>query len=306
MIYTITLNPALDKTCVVDVLAINEISRVQQTTVEAGGKGFNVSRALLRADVPSKAIGFVGGSTGEELLSGLQNDGLDVISVPIEGETRVNQVFMTTPSHSIKINAQGPTIQPEEYKQLVKLVAEKTLPQDIWVLSGSLPRNVPASAYAELTKTIHRAGGKVFLDSSGSSFQEGLNAKPYWIKPNLAEARVVFSASLREKDLLDEFRAMGISGTILTLGSRGLMFYGPNELIRVEVPKIENENVVGAGDATVAGFVYGIVNDLPLVECAKWAAAFGCASAHAAENCFGEFREVESYYQKLKVEKLDE
>lgn len=302
MIYTITLNPALDQTSIVDHLEINKIGRVQTTHFEAGGKGFNVSRALLRAGIQSKAIGLIGGRTGEALLDGLAKDGLDVIPIMITGETRVNQVFMENPSKSIKINAMGPEISGSEYQAVVDKVRKLASHGEIWILSGSLPRNVPSIIYAELTRVIHENGGSVFLDSSGKAFQEGLNVPPDWIKPNLKEAREVFSRGLREVDLLEQFQQIGVNGTLLTMGGKGLMFANAGKVFHVLVPKLKNENVVGAGDATVAGFVYGAVNGFSSMECAKWAAAFGVASAHSPENCFQFFSEVESFYTQLQVE----
>ncbi len=304
MIYTLTLNPALDKTVMVDVLNINQISRVQEMTIEAGGKGFNVSRALLRAGLKNKALGLVGGRTGGQLVDDLVNDGLDVIPIPIHGETRVNQVFLESSSRSVKVNERGPIISESEYHLLFEEVKKLSQSEDIWVLSGSLPPNVPFTVYADLITIIHEWGGKVFLDSSGQAFQEGLNVKPDWIKPNLVEAREIFSGGLNELDLLEQFRELGVGGTILTLGSRGLLFASASTCLRVIVPHIDNENVVGAGDATVAGFVYGVAKGSSEVECAKWAAAVGVAAAHAAGNCFDAFAQVEEFYTKLKVEVL--
>lgn len=304
MIYTITLNPALDKTSIVDHLAINQISRILETTEEAGGKGFNVSRALSRSGVPNKAIGFIGGDTGEKLIEGLQTDGIDFIPVSVSGDTRVNQVFITVSSQSIKINAQGPKIRQEEYQSLTELVSELAQADDVWVLSGSLPMNVPSNVYADLTGIIHSKQGKVFLDSSGAAFQKGLNVQPDWIKPNLAEAQAVFSGGLTEMDLLEQLQQLGVDGTILTMGSKGLMYANSAIRLKVVVPQIENENVVGAGDATVAGFIYGYANGFEPVECAKWAGAFGVAAAHASGNCFKHFDEVRQFYQQLEVEIL--
>jgi 1-phosphofructokinase len=306
MIYTVTLNPAIDKTFVVDHLGINEISRVQEVFVEAGGKGFNVSRALLRSGIPSKSIGFLGGTTGGELLEGLSNDGIDVIPVTIQGETRVNQVFLEPPDKSIKINARGPEVSDKEYRLLIQRVRDLVRQQDIFVLSGSIPPNVPTTIYAELIKIIRMGGGKVFLDSSGIAFQEGVKVSPDWIKPNLSEAQMIFPGEFTEIELLRHFQKIGVGGTILTLGSNGLLYSNSSTVLWVHVPKVSHENVVGAGDATVAGFLYGIAHDCEPAECAKWAASFGVASAHASSNCFGNFAEVEAYYQQVEVEIIRE
>lgn len=46
MIYTLTLNPAIDKEYRVDHIQFNEVLRASQMRVDFGGKGFNVSRML--------------------------------------------------------------------------------------------------------------------------------------------------------------------------------------------------------------------------------------------------------------------
>lgn len=304
MIYTLTLNPALDKTCLVDCLSINEISRIQSSVVESGGKGFNVSRALTRAGIANQAFGFVGGNTGEMLLEGLIADELDVFPLKIAGETRVNQVFKDSNQQTIKVNAQGPRIHPDELQVLSNVVTEKTKPSDIWVLSGSLPQNIPPTIYADLIQQIHDARGFVFLDSSGVSFQMGLSTGPEWIKPNLQEAQFVFPNITRTVDILDAFHQMGVREMMLSLGANGLLYSATQYRYRVRVPVVNNDNVVGAGDATVAGFLYGYSHGYSPLERAKWAAAFGCASAYSDQNCFLNFKEVEDCYYQLKVEEF--
>ena len=46
MIYTCTLNPAVDKIAHVDSIQLNQINRLLQVESDAGGKGINVSRDI--------------------------------------------------------------------------------------------------------------------------------------------------------------------------------------------------------------------------------------------------------------------
>lgn len=64
MIYTVTLNPAVDKCASVDEIHLNQVNRLKKVTSDAGGKGINVSRTLKCLRTPSVATGFLGGSGG--------------------------------------------------------------------------------------------------------------------------------------------------------------------------------------------------------------------------------------------------
>jgi fructose-1-phosphate kinase PfkB-like protein len=71
VIHTLTLNPALDREYRVAAIAFGEVLRADAVRDDLGGKGFNVSRALLALGEPSVALGFVGGLTGRRIAEGL-------------------------------------------------------------------------------------------------------------------------------------------------------------------------------------------------------------------------------------------
>ncbi|MDD2534880.1 MAG: PfkB family carbohydrate kinase, partial [Eubacteriales bacterium] len=60
MIATITLNPAIDRTVVVDTFEFGAVNRVQSVREDMGGKGINVARILISLGSAAKAIGFIG------------------------------------------------------------------------------------------------------------------------------------------------------------------------------------------------------------------------------------------------------
>src|SRR5262245_32359069 len=90
MIYTVTLNPALDRELTVPALVFDEVLRAAESRVDWGGKGFNVSRMLSTLGAQSIALGFAGGRTGEMLHQGLTALGIETDFVWVAGETRTN------------------------------------------------------------------------------------------------------------------------------------------------------------------------------------------------------------------------
>ena len=111
MIYTLTLNPAIDRELTVDKVEYDKVLSALEARVDLGGKGFNVSRMLMSLGTTSVAVGFVGGNTGRRLQDGLNTLGIGSDFVWVEGETRTN-ISIVTQIHDryIKVNEKGPLV----------------------------------------------------------------------------------------------------------------------------------------------------------------------------------------------------
>ena len=64
MIYTVTLNPALDKTVEIPSFTTDGVNRITSIRTDPGGKGINVSKVVAALGSTSRALGILGGSTG--------------------------------------------------------------------------------------------------------------------------------------------------------------------------------------------------------------------------------------------------
>lgn len=69
-IFTVTLNPGLDRTLTVPEIRFGEVLRAADLRLDWGGKGFNVSRALQALGVESVSMGFVGGRDRRDVGAG--------------------------------------------------------------------------------------------------------------------------------------------------------------------------------------------------------------------------------------------
>ena len=85
MIYTMTLNPSLDYTVTVDSFQLGRTNRTAEEFLFPGGKGINVSTVLTQLGIPSTALGFLGGFTGDEIRRRTEERGIRCDFISGEG-----------------------------------------------------------------------------------------------------------------------------------------------------------------------------------------------------------------------------
>ena len=307
MIITLTLNPGLDRTLTVPRILLDEVLRATKTQLDWGGKGFNVSRALMALGMDSLAMGLAGGATGQMLERGLGDLGIATDLLQIAGETRTNIVVTDAGAkRHIKVNEPGPAVQQEELAALLDRVREQVRSRDLWVLSGSLPPGVPPTIYAQLIDIIHGGGAIAFLDTSGEPLRLGCAARPFLIKPNVAEAEEMVGKAIEsDTDALQAaafFLEQGAELVALSLGAGGLLLSSGQKAIRAIPPQVQARNSVGAGDALLAGITWALERGLPLEEVARWGVAAGTAAAMGEGVGVGSYAEVQGLYKVTSVQ----
>ena len=169
MIYTLTLNPAIDRELTVDKVEYDKVLTALEARVDLGGKGFNVSRMLKSLGTSSVAVGFVGGNTGRRLENGLHELGIDSDFVWVDTETRTNiSVVTRVHDHYIKVNEKGPLVDETRQAELLDKIESIAQTGDWWVLAGSLPPGVDESFYARIIKVLNDRQAIAILDTTGA------------------------------------------------------------------------------------------------------------------------------------------
>src|SRR3712207_673224 len=159
MISTLTPNPGLDLTYELsDGLARGAVRRAAAVSVEAGGKGINVSRNLVNNGVPSRAVVPVGGASGEQFLSLLGELEIELERVPVAGEVRINTALAESSGALTKINAAGPTLSEEGVDRLLAETATAAQGASWLAVCGSLSPGAPEDLYARVVAAAHEAG----------------------------------------------------------------------------------------------------------------------------------------------------
>ncbi len=283
MIYTVTLNPAIDKTAVISEFTAGKVNRVETLREDAGGKGINVSKCLKALGAESVAVLLLAGDAGRHLAGLLEQEGLALLCGEAQGQTRTNlKIVAPGLGQNTDINEPGPRASEEMLNNLLELLCEKLQPGDIVVLAGSLPVGAPADTYRQWTETLQEKGAKVFLDADGAAMAEGVKGKPFLIKPNETElARLLGRPMETEEQILAggrELLEMGVTQVLISLGGDGAYFLEKDRIYRAQSVKVEVKSTVGAGDSVVAAMAYGLQEGLPTEKVLPLAMAMGAAS----------------------------
>jgi len=283
-ILTVTLNPGLDRTLTVPAIHFNEVLRATSSQLDWGGKGFNVARALQALGVESIALGVVGGFTGQMLAHGLRTLGIASDFIEIEGETRTNTVVVETSSgRYLKVNEAGPPLPSAALAALAAKLRARVTPGSYVALCGSLPPAAPVDAYATLTTLVQEAGGLACLDASGAALRAGCAAAPFLVKPNAEEAQELTGIAVDNLEAARcaaaRFLETGVQMVALSMGAEGLLLATAETAIHARPPQVTVGTPVGVGDALLAGLLYGLRQNLPLAEVARWGVAAGTAAA---------------------------
>jgi 1-phosphofructokinase family hexose kinase len=305
MIYTVTLNPALDRELTVPAIEFDTVMRASALQLDFGGKGFNVSRLLAGLGVKSVALGFVGGLTGRRIADGLAGLGIATDFVQISGETRTNvSIVSQSETHHLKVNEAGPTVAPKNEAALLDKVRSLAKTGDWWVLSGSLPPGVSPTIYAEITTIVQSAGAHVILDTSGAPLQHGCQVGPFLAKPNAVEAEEltgVTQAVTQPQAVVDAIHALGVANVLISMGKDGAIFSDGEQLWQVQPPEIEEQNPIGAGDSAVAGLVWGLTQQLDWPQILRLSMACGAATASLPGTAVGSKELVGQLTEKVRV-----
>ena len=282
MIYTITLNPALDRTIWVKRMQYDDSNRIEKEERFAGGKGIDVSKVLVTLGVSNKALGFIGGFTGEELEGRLVNEGIQCDFIRIPGETRTNIVINNAGTGSQTVfSARGPGVRPYDLMQMIHKVENLDKPE-IVIVSGSLPPGVHPEIYRKIIEIVKSKGARVLLDTDGDALRVGIEGNPNIIKPNIHELSRLKGIDLKiMDDIVKAARsicAQKIEIILVSMGPKGILMVSEKEELLASPPEVKVKNTIGAGDSAVAGFIYGISNGKPLNDALTFAVAAGTAT----------------------------
>ena len=308
-IITVTLNPCLDKTVEVAGFAAGRTNRVLTARTDVGGKGVNVARALRGCGVPFVATGLLAGANGRKLADDLKCMDVPCRFCEAQGETRVNlKVIDTQSGEMTELNERGfdaGSAYADFFDSLALLLPDA----EVLTLSGSLPPDLGADIYRDLTDYAHSYGVNVILDADGEPLRKGISAKPFAIKPNLAEFRSLVGEDVRTvPEIVSAARkltAHGIELVAVSCGADGAVFVsGKNAVQTVPFP-IETGSAAAAGDSMVAALAWSVIHHLPLEQTAKLMTAAGTCTAALPGTQVAPLTEVFSRAQDVRLLEIE-
>lgn len=321
MIYTVTLNPALDYVLSVPEAGDEPACRADTAALLPGGKGVNVSLMLRRLEVPSVPTGLCAGVTGRCLLDRLTEAGLEPDFVLLNPDaapdagTRINVKLREARPGGVpalrEINTAGAPVTTEALEALAARLARRLHPNDLLVLAGSIPPGLGSGAYVQLLSRLSAgAAGRVRVaaDTAGAGMAALLPLRPWLIKPNRAELSALSgiqadsdSAVLRAARNL---QAAGAGHVLVTLGADGMLLVPARragadglgeDCLRIGAVPGRALSSAGAGDASLAGFLAALRRGWKPENALRFAAACGAAAVFSPGG-MGSRAEAERLY----------
>ena len=226
MILTVTLNPAVDKTYTAGELITGNVNRMRTAMSFPGGKGINVARVLRQYGQRVCATGFLGGYAGDFIEDSLLDKQVECQFIRVEGETRSNMNILADNGYVTEILEPGPLVEEEQLEQFLALYETLIEECEIVVISGSIGRGIPEDIYKTLIGKARFKGLRTMLDASGESLRAGMEAKPYFVKPNQKELEYIVGHKLvNREDVIEaalKVHAGGIAHVVVSMGKNGL------------------------------------------------------------------------------------
>lgn len=309
MIYTVTLNPAIDKTVVISGFEAGSVNRIQNMRIDAGGKGINVSKCLQSLGRTSVVCALLGGSSGQKILSMIEEMDLAVLPVAISGETRTNlKIVDPQKQENTDINEPGPEVTEAVLDSLRQKITQRIHPGDVVIFSGSLPKGADADLYRQWGEHFCNMGAKVLLDADAEPMRRGVQAMPYLVKPNDLElSRLVGRELVTEDDLIaagKQLQGTGIQEVLISRGEKGALYLAQEGVYRADGVKVSVLSTVGAGDSMVAAMAYGFETKMNIPDRLRLAIAMGSASVTCSGTQAPAAELVWELFDKVQVQKI--
>jgi 6-phosphofructokinase 2 len=304
-IVTVTFNPAIDKSTTVAELIPEKKLSCTTPVYQPGGGGINVARAASRLGGDVTAVYLAGGYTGNYFNELLEKERVKCIVTQTKAQTRENMVvFEAKSGQQYRFGMPGPEISASEWKQCLTSTAA-IAEMDYLVVSGSLPKGIPADIFEQLARIAKHRNAGLIVDTSGEALRKAVETGVYLIKPNLRELSALAGKELSsEQEIIAAAETLVKSGNcqvvVVSLGARGAVLVTDKETLKIIPPAVAVKSTVGAGDSMVAGIVTFLAKGKGVAEAFRYGLASGTAATLNPGTELCHLPDVENLYKQLQ------
>jgi len=284
MIVTLTMNPALDKSTSVGQVVSEKKLRCGPMTIEAGGGGINVSKAIHELGGISEAVFPSGGYNGKLLEEILSDKQIPFKSIPVLQETR-EDITVTEGSTNTQFRfvLPGKSLSGDEINHVLSFISGLDPFPAFIVASGSLPPGTPDDFYGRIASVCKTKGARCIVDASGNTLRCATTEDIYVLKVSFSELSSIYGVDHLQfhkiekaaKEIIDQGYCQIV---VVSLGHNGALLLTKDEVIKVGAPIVKKLSTVGAGDSMVAGLVWMLQQESTLKEMLQFGVACGTAA----------------------------
>ncbi|MEN8905833.1 MAG: hexose kinase [Clostridiales bacterium] len=309
-VVTITLNPALDKTIILDQLKIGNKNYIKNLTTNPGGNGINIAKTLKEFDIDSVVTGFNAGENGEILLDLMYKEKIDMQFMEIPGETKINLKIIEWGKNSItEINEHGFYVSYDDVNKFMMKLSKLLEKANFLVLSGNLPLGISDDIYFDIINMANKKKIKTILNAEGSAFNNGIKASPYSIKLNTSKLEILCGRRFfKMKDIIKSVKNImkrnNIKIVIMSMYKVGVLIINEDKIIKTKTLPIIPVSNDAKSDSMIAAFIYSIFNDCSLEETAKIITSAEIITALKSGSRICTKKEVIEFNDHVEIERI--
>ena len=307
-VITLTLSPAFDIHCYTENFAAESENLVRVTSRCAGGKGVNISRALLAGGVQSTALAVLGEDNADAFICALERDGIDLCALSVPGRIRENITVHTENASETRISFPSPTVDTDILDRVFDALDSDLTEGTVLTLTGRMPDGIGMDDIMQFLEKLTARGVRTVIDSKSFSLSELVRARPWLIKPNEQEISDYLGRTVSGfddvADAARDLHAGGIANVLVSLGDKGAMLACDAGIFVATPPTITPLSTIGAGDSTIAGFLSAASRGADAKVCLIHAVAFGTAACLTEGTLPPRAEDIAKVLDDVKLTKL--
>ena len=305
MVTTITANAMLDKTLYLPNLELGKIFRSQKVENVVGGKGINISLQLTELQTDNIALGFLGGEIGNQIKNLLDRDKVKNDFIWVKDNTRIGFTILEDNLQQTSIFEPNHKISDDKKTELIKKCIEYATTSSAFAIAGSVPNKEISDIYKLIIDGVKNINPncKIFLDSYGDEFKEGIKAKPFCVKQNKKETEIFANCFIKnEDDYLTVLNLYDVELAIITNGSDYSYIKYMKNYYRITPLPVKVINPIGCGDVMNALFIYCFEKEKSFIDTIKYGFAAAASNAEQWTIAKNSLTDIERYVDKIIVE----
>ena len=258
-IITLTLSPAFDTHCHADSLRLQHENLIHMDLCQAGGKGVNISRALVSCGTENLALAVLGEENADAFCRNLTADGVTYEAIKVPGRIRENITIHVADGTETRLSYPGFAVTEDLLPQVEEKLMALVDGDSVVTMTGRVPQGMAVEAVMELLRKAAAKGAKIVVDSRSFTLENLKELGPWLIKPNQEEISAYLGREITSlEQTLAEAKALheaGIANVMISMGGDGALLVCKDGAFIAQPPVVEVKSTIGAGDSSIAGFI---------------------------------------------------
>ena len=304
MIYTVTMNPALEFVSEVSDFEFDKNNISDFDLMLPAGKGINVSRVLKQLGLPTVATGFAGGFTGEFVEDWLRREDIKSEFIRIDDNTRIN-IKITGASKTV-IESKGPSISHQELQELLYYLS-RVKEGDTVFLSTAFPKNITETVIERMIAICKANKAQFVLDIDEYYLERFANEGSLLEKISVKCMEHLFKTKIdSESDLLkwkNEIFDLNSKFVIVPFVDNKVYLFQKNSIYAFDIEQMLDQKRDFVIDSIIAGFIATFIRTSDYEKSFEMANA--CALASLKTKDLPKKFQIDEYLDNVEIFKID-